>query len=518
MSNHPDWEDDNFDDFIRRSVEDPQIPFNPGAWEAMEQKLDADAAAAGENSAGKKGGKGGRIAGLGIAVLLLSGLGWFVFSGKSMSSTGGEKMEVIQKADQYQPTENGNPEELVTNPEKLGEEVAREETNSQSPAARGEAVKKSPQPATEEKSRQVQERSKGINLPAGTVVRPASPTAAASESNKSRAQPAPGKKPMAAGKPKLTEKELLPEKAGQKAGQGDPSAGALIVLPVASKEQAGISGLKTLARENRKAFNAGEGAIEPLRKAGVEAAGAQEDARAGSLRFPEKKAWIPFLLAEPGWNLMPVVQKEASAEETVVVDSRANDGRFSVSLTFLPDFSGTAQEGSMKMGAGFGVHLEYSIWQRFSVVSGVTYSKKNYLTDNSFSPYGKFWDYRPDPDHIDASCGVIDIPLNLRFYALNGSRHRVFLSGGLSSYLMLSEDYTLVYTHGNWKDYTYEVRNKNQHLFAVYNLSAGYERNFAGHWAVQLEPFMKIPARGVGIGSVKLNSMGAFIHLKYKIK
>ena len=156
--------------------------------------------------------------------------------------------------------------------------------------------------------------------------------------------------------------------------------------------------------------------------------------------------------------------------------------------------------------------------KRFSLLTGAFYSKKNYLVDNSFSPYGKPWGGKYEPDYIDASCGVIDIPLNLRYYFWPDQKHQFFVSAGASSYIMKSEDYKMVYDYGGYpKSYTYSVRGENSHFMAVYNLSLGYEYSVSQRWSLQAEPFLKIPAKGVGTGSAKLGSLGAFVHLKYKI-
>lgn len=414
MSNHPDWENENFDDFIRRSVEETDIPFDPKAWQAMEQKLNA--AAGGKKNAGKGGYAGKRIAGLAIALLLLSGLGWIVFLSPPGQEQTAEKMQLSEKL-----------------------------TNAGDAGASFLVNKKKKQPAPE-------------------------PDKSAAKGEKQIIQEEETAS-HSAGKSLLSGEESLLMKTAERAKGEEPQARAL--------------------------------------------SGAKEQQATTEMKLVEKKGWIPFKRMEP--DVQPVALGQPEREEAAVIPPKVREVPLSLSLSLAPDFSGTAQTGSMKTGAGIGLHLEYKIRQRLSIVSGAFYSKKNYLTDNSLSPYGQSGGYGPEPEHIDASCAVIDIPLNLRFYALNGHRHKIFLSGGISSYFMLSEDYTLVYNSGYYKDYTYEVRNENRHFFAIYNLSAGYERNLTSRWALQLEPFIKIPARGVGMGFIKLKSMGAFVHLKYKI-
>lgn len=447
MSKHPDWED-NFDDFIRRSVEEAPISFDPEAWKAMEQKLEA---AAGQEGSGKnaKGNRrmGGRIAGVIAAILLLSGLGWWILSGKELPA-------------------GGNPQQRS---EAAGQEQALTEKT------------------TPERRRR--------DIGPGTAFPPAeknSPSSSVTAKN-------------------LAEDggQSVEQKANARKQRGSHASGPedeeVLVLQHSRGKPTAYSDRQPVSKES------------DFRNSGAVVERGQE---VEAILPIEKKAWASLFLAEPVMGPIAYQQEEQEGKEAASLEQSHSAGRrtpLSISLSLAPDFSGTGRGGSTKIGPGFGLHLEYALSRRLSVVSGAFYSKKNYLVDNSFSPYGDSWGYKPAPDYIDVSCGVVDIPLNLRFYALNGTRHGVFLSGGLSSYLMWSEDYTMVYTSGYYQDYTFSVRNENRHLFAVYNLSAGYERKFGGRWALQLEPFMKIPARGVGIGAIKLNSMGAFVHLKYKI-
>ena len=450
MSKHPDWENDNFDDFIRRSVEGPDIPFDPKAWQAMEQKLDA--AAGGDNSAGKGGFPGKRIAGLVVAIFLLSGLSWFIFSGESISAGNKNLNESSGGLSQEQAAEENNLPEKLNNTGD-GEEVSfvKEKTRQPSLAPDNSLTKQEEQTVRKSISSEQQQEQQ--------------------EQQKNKASDR--TKETAIGS--LNSEEPLP--------------------------------LNVVQRSKTEA-------VEENALVGAKAAPSANDQK-----LIQKRSWIPFSGEQPDLPAIATFrQKKKEREEAVALPRKTRERPLSVSFSLAPDFSGTPQAGSRKMGAGMGLHLEYRIWQGFSVVSGVFYSQKNYLADNSLSLYGDYGGYQPpEPEYIDASCGVVEIPLNLRFYALDGYRHKLFLSAGLSSYFMRSEDYTLVYNSGYYKDYTYEVRNENRHLFAIYNISAGYQRRLTGRWALELEPFLKIPAQGVGIGSVKLNSMGAFVHLKYNI-
>jgi len=112
---------------------------------------------------------------------------------------------------------------------------------------------------------------------------------------------------------------------------------------------------------------------------------------------------------------------------------------------------------------------------------------------------------------------VIDIPINIRYYFSTPQKHRFFASTGLSSYIMLSEDY---YYH--YQDYnnprlvdSWHLNNENQHWFGIYNLSFGYQRGLGSDWFFEIEPFIKVPMSGVGFGQVDLWTTGCYFSVKY---
>ena len=130
-----------------------------------------------------------------------------------------------------------------------------------------------------------------------------------------------------------------------------------------------------------------------------------------------------------------------------------------------------------------------------------------------------FWPGGDEPDQINADCKVIDIPINLRYLAIEGRQTDVFVSAGVSSYLMLTERYNYDYDDpwavGN--QWVSEFKNENQHYFGVYNLSFGIARRVSKNISIEVEPYLKNSFGGVGWGQVQLKSTGALFHLKYHL-
>ena len=82
---------------------------------------------------------------------------------------------------------------------------------------------------------------------------------------------------------------------------------------------------------------------------------------------------------------------------------------------------------------------------------------------------------------------------------------------------MLTEDYKYQYGRDDPQHLvlSWSGKNENQHYFAIYNLSVGYQRSMGKQWFLEIEPFVKLPLTGVGFGEVDLWSTGASFSLKY---
>ena len=188
---------------------------------------------------------------------------------------------------------------------------------------------------------------------------------------------------------------------------------------------------------------------------------------------------------------------------------------------YAPDISLVGFSEVTRPGTNLIILLEYQLNRRWSINSGITYSKKIYTADGEdYHPPKGFWDYGFVPDMTDGYCDVIDIPLNIRYYFKPEKINRLFASTGLSTYLMLTEDYYYQYENNDPQHLvqSWSGKNENQHYFAIYNLSVGYQRAIGKQWFLEIEPFIKLPLTGIGFGDVDLWSTGSSFSIKYNFR
>ncbi len=197
------------------------------------------------------------------------------------------------------------------------------------------------------------------------------------------------------------------------------------------------------------------------------------------------------------------------------VKERKNIGRrFHTTLTLAPDVSALKIKDIQGLGNSIGLNLEYFFHPKISINAGALYSFKTYQAGEGYST-----GYVPSPSHVNGNCWVLDLPVNLRYYAVGQQLSKWYLTAGLSSYLMLKEKYDLEYKSYNYGGNAYgnslEVQNKNKHYLNIINLGIGYERVLTDRLSLQVEPYLKLPLQGIGEGDISLKSAGAFVGLKY---
>lgn len=190
-----------------------------------------------------------------------------------------------------------------------------------------------------------------------------------------------------------------------------------------------------------------------------------------------------------------------------------------VSLLFGPDVSRVKAQQTEPSGYSVGAVGGYQFSKRWAVETGVLWDRKNYYSTGKYFKTSKI----PLPSgstvmEVNGYCAMFEIPVNLRFTALQKSRSGLFVSAGLSSYLMHNENYDYVVQRwgtnyrGN-ADYKHASKN----WFSVANLSLGYEHKLGSKINIHIEPYFKIPISGVGIGSLPLSSKGVLLGLTYPI-
>jgi hypothetical protein len=176
--------------------------------------------------------------------------------------------------------------------------------------------------------------------------------------------------------------------------------------------------------------------------------------------------------------------------------------------------------GNDKIEQGFrvGLRTDYNFARRFSVGLGAAFSRKTYTAQGfRYNAKPGFWTDGIAPIEVSAICNVIEIPLELRFYAKGHNQDGFFAGAGINSYHIALEKYDFRYeeildnTINNW-----EERGTNTNLLSVATLTFGYQKTVNNNLAIQIAPYLHLPFTGIGQGNVNLQSAGLNIAVNWR--
>jgi len=182
-----------------------------------------------------------------------------------------------------------------------------------------------------------------------------------------------------------------------------------------------------------------------------------------------------------------------------------------IGVTLGPDLNVAPSLNYGKVGFNLGVLAHYYFDRHWFVTTGAVYSKKLYgATQTDYTTPGNVG-VPYDLVKVNANCDVLDIPINMNYTFLQVKNNTLSATLGVSNYFMLKEKYEYIYKYRpKWEK---TVENENQHYLAILNVGALYQHPAGKRLIVGIQPYAKIPLRGVGLGQVKLYSAGVSFQL-----
>lgn len=194
--------------------------------------------------------------------------------------------------------------------------------------------------------------------------------------------------------------------------------------------------------------------------------------------------------------------------------------RVTIGVLFAPDMSTVGSISNFQNpGYKLGISVEYNLTENLGLSVGAMHSTVNYVASGREYNPGIYWKDGIRPDEAIAQCVLIDIPVSLKFNFAHFDHSRLYGTVGLSTYIMLNEDYQFKYQNydsdliQNWSG-----RTGTSHWMSNAGISIGYELDVSPNFSIRAEPFIKAPIREVGWGNVKLYSLGSFLSINYKIQ
>jgi hypothetical protein len=165
---------------------------------------------------------------------------------------------------------------------------------------------------------------------------------------------------------------------------------------------------------------------------------------------------------------------------------------------------------SVKAGYNIGIIAGYQFHKKWMVEAGAFWSKKSYYSDAEYFNTSKV--YIPANTKlktVEGDCHMIEVPIDIRYNFNSTDRRTWFSTLGLSSYIMKKEDYDYTY-EGQTSSYDYykTYKNATTNLVSVAYFSMGVQQKIGNTISLRVEPYLKMPLKGLGIGSLPITSAG----------
>ncbi|MFI5161088.1 MAG: hypothetical protein ACHQHN_07415 [Sphingobacteriales bacterium] len=192
-----------------------------------------------------------------------------------------------------------------------------------------------------------------------------------------------------------------------------------------------------------------------------------------------------------------------------------NRATFAISALASSDLNGVSSFQGSRIGGNFGGLLSMTI-NKWTFTTGAMYSIKPY--DESYANYHTSYVFKTNPSNVGVNCRMIDIPFDVNYQVYRAHGNKITVGSGLSSYIILREDYTFNYTSAYAQGPAgYSVINKNRNILGILNLDATYEHQISSKFGIAFQPYVKLPFSNVGASQAKLQSTGVAVSLNWNL-
>lgn len=175
-----------------------------------------------------------------------------------------------------------------------------------------------------------------------------------------------------------------------------------------------------------------------------------------------------------------------------------------------PDLSTVKFQPVTKTGFSAGLLIGYSLNGKIDLETGIFWDKKFYYTDGKyFNPKNYSIPSFISIDDVNGNCNMIEWPVNVSYKLRSFNKSSLSANIGISSYFMKNENYKYTFQrNGTENQWDLSYKNSSVNLFSVVNAGASYSHNFVKSTLLRIQPYVKIPISGIGMGRLPVSSAG----------
>ena len=197
---------------------------------------------------------------------------------------------------------------------------------------------------------------------------------------------------------------------------------------------------------------------------------------------------------------------------SIAEDKKAGNKKVYLGLLGGPDLSTVKNNSISKVGYSFGLLAGYKAGKRVSIETGLMWSKRFYKSEGKYFNTKKL----PIPAYVkiielDGFCQMYELPIGVTYNFKSGRKNTLFSAVGFSTYFMKNEDYSYKYiSYGQQNSRYVRYNNSANNWFSILNISVGLNKKIAKNALLRVQPYIKIPLKGIGIGSLPVSGGGLY--------
>ncbi len=234
-------------------------------------------------------------------------------------------------------------------------------------------------------------------------------------------------------------------------------------------------------------------------------------------------------------TILPSNQNEELIRKNPVA-SAIGKWRLGATLMAMTNLYKSNNKQRMNYANDYGIMADYQVAKRFNVSAGAVYTQKQIDIEEPLSIPTIVNGFNPNTNEdawvkknkTQINWQVLDLPIHLRYNAIETDRNKWFVSAGTSNYFFLKENYESDYTVSYQDIYdprltrTQEVVRQREtqsaiQLFATINVSAGLETSLGKHLTLQVEPYWRFPVRSLGSEGVFVQTGGLLTRINFAL-
>ena len=214
-------------------------------------------------------------------------------------------------------------------------------------------------------------------------------------------------------------------------------------------------------------------------------------------------------------NVSPDIKKNSSTKAKAIKENTIYAG-----LIGGPDFSKVQTGPFSGPGLGAGVIAGYKINSRVFLETGISIDTKYYYSNGNI--FNKADASMPDEmiiNNLESRSRILEIPLNVGCLFYGNKNTNLFVATGIAAYIMTKEKNNYNFTENGSPGKMVGIYERNNlKMPAVFNISAGLEERLSKLINLRIEPYLKLPLQGIGVGKLPVTSAGIQVGITRQLK